>query len=74
MQTEEKEKYLGDIITNDGKNDKNIKSRENKGRGIARDLIATLVEMIAGAHHHTTGVTLRNAIIISSLLTNSESW
>ena len=74
MQTEEKEKYLGDIITNDGTNRKNIASRENRGRGIARDLIATLVEMLAGEQHHTTGVTLRNAILISSMLTNSEAW
>ena len=48
MKTEESEKYLGDIVTDDGKNEKNIKSRENKGRGIAKDLIATLVEILAG--------------------------
>ena len=64
----------GDVITNDGTNRKNIASRENRGRGIARDLIATLVEMLAGEQHHTTGVTLRNAILISSMLTNSEAW
>ena len=74
MNTEDSEKYLGDIITNNGKNDKNIKARENRGRGITKDLLATIVEMLAGAQHHELGVTLRNAMLISSLLTNSESW
>ena len=34
MQKEESEKYLGDIVTNDGKNEKNIKARLNKIRGM----------------------------------------
>ena len=32
------------------------------------------MEILAGGEHHQTGVTLRNAILISSLLTNAESW
>ena len=74
IQIEDSEKYLGDIVTNNGKNDKNIKFRENRGRGISRDLLATLVEMLAGGEHHELGITLRNSILISSILTNSESW
>ena len=74
METVESEKYLGDIITDDGKNDKNIRARENKGWGIAKDLIATLVEMLAGTNHHTTGVTFRNTILISTMLNNAETW
>ena len=74
MQNEDSEKYLGDIVTNDGKNQKNIRATLNKGRAIANDLLSTLVEMLAGAEHHITGVTLRNAILISSMLTKSEAW
>ena len=74
MQNEESEKSLGDIVTNDRKKEKNIRARVNKGRGIANDLLETLVKMLAGAEHHKTGVTLRNPILISSMLTNSESW
>ena len=74
IHTEDSEKYLDDIITNNGKNDKNIKSRENRGRGITKDFLATIVEMFAGAQHHELRVTLRNAMLINSLLTNSESW
>ena len=40
--------YLGDIISEDGKNDKNITSRRNKGTGIVNDLYALLVEIMAG--------------------------
>ena len=30
--------------------------------------------MFAGAQHHELRVTLRNAMLINNLLTNSESW
>ena len=53
---------------------KNIISRKNRGSGITRDLLATLVEMLAGGEHHELGVILRNSILISSLLSNAESW
>ena len=74
MQIEQSDKYLGDIVTNNGRNDKNIKFRENRGRGISTDLLATLVELLAGGKHHELGITLRNSILLSSILTNSESW
>ena len=51
---------------------KNIKSRKDKGICIVRDLIATLVEFLAGVHQHITGVTFRNAIMISSMLTKKK--
>ena len=34
MNTVEQEKYLGDIISNDGKNTKNITARKNRGTGV----------------------------------------
>ena len=34
METKKDEKYLGDIIMNDGKNTKNIKARSDKGEQI----------------------------------------
>ena len=63
IQIEDSEKYLGDIVTNNGKNDKNIKSRENRGRGITGYLLATLVEMLAGGEHHELGIILRKSIL-----------
>ena len=74
IKIEEHEKYLGDIVSRDGKNTKNITARVNRGRGIVRDLNATLVEMLASKEHFELGVTFRNAMLISSLLTNCEAW
>ena len=36
MNNSKEEKYIGDIITGDGKNEKNVLSRKSKGFGIAR--------------------------------------
>ena len=36
MEQSEEEKYLGDIITKDGRNIKNIQARVNKGKGIIK--------------------------------------
>ena len=36
------EKYLGDVISNDGRNIKNIRSRVNKGTGIVNRIISIL--------------------------------
>ena len=34
MEEKSEEKYLGDVISTDGKNIKNVKSRVSKGKGI----------------------------------------
>ena len=58
----------------DEKNTKNITSRVNRGGRIVRDLNATLLEMLASKKHFELGVPFRNAMLISSLLTNCEAW
>ena len=55
LDIEMSEKYLGDIISNDGQNTKNITARVNRGRGISNDLNATLVEMLANEDHFDFG-------------------
>ena len=42
MEEKFEEKYLGDVISEDGKNLKNIKSRVNRGKGISRKIINIL--------------------------------
>ena len=42
------EKYLGDIITTDGKNTKNIEAREAKAQGIIKQIKTILEEMVFG--------------------------
>ena len=45
MEEKDDEKYLGDIVSNDGINIKNIKARVNKGAGIVTRIM-TLLEGI----------------------------
>ena len=68
------EKYLGDIITNDGKNTKNIESRMAKGQGNIDQVMSILEEICFGQYQFEAAVLLRNSLLISSLLTNSEAW
>ena len=45
MQSVEKETYLGDILTSDGKLNENVKERYNKGLGIVNQILAILKEV-----------------------------
>ena len=67
------EKYLGDVISADGKNLKNIKSRVNKGKGISRRIINILEGIPFGRLYFQVAVLLRNSLLVSSLLCNSEA-
>ena len=67
-------KYLGDYITNDGKNSVNLESRKNRLRAttikinsIAETEVLQLIESYVLIEFH-------EKISISSLLTNCESW
>ena len=39
MEEKEEEKYLGDVLSKDGRNLKNIQARVNKGKGIVRKIL-----------------------------------
>ena len=68
------EKYLGDIISHDGKNMKNVMARVGKAVGITNQIMSILEEICFGPYHFEVAVTLRNALFISSVLCNSEAW
>ena len=74
METVEKEKYLGDIISNDVKNTKNIAARTNRGTGVVNQIVSILEDICFGKHYFVVAMVLRNALLISSLLTNAEAW
>ena len=42
MEEKKDERYLGDVISRDGRNLKNIKSRVNKGIGIVKNILTML--------------------------------
>ena len=68
------EKYLGDIISIDGKNSKNITARKNRGIGIVTQIISILDEICFGKFNFEVAMILRNSLFISSLLSNAEAW
>ena len=74
MKNSQEEKYVGDIITGDGKNYKNINSRRSRGYGIAGDILAILDEVPFGIYKVEAGIIMRNSMLINSMLSNSEVW
>ena len=65
---------MGDIISTDGRNVKNIKARIIKGTGIANKIVTLLDAIPFGKHYFEIGMILRNSLLISSVLFNSEAW
>ena len=68
------EKYLGDVISTDGKNIKNIKARVAKGKGIVSRILSILEGIPFGQFYFEVALILRNSLLVSSMLCNSETW
>ena len=68
------DKYVGDIIANDGSNTEKIKERCDRGFGIINDIMSILEELPLGPYHIPTGIKLREAMLLNGLLFNSECW
>ena len=66
--------YLGDIVSEDGKNTKNIRSRVSKGMGIVTEILDTLNTVSFGANYFQIATVLREARLINGMLTNCEVW
>ena len=66
--------YLGDIISSDGKNSKNVKNRILKGTGKITE-ITHLLEMVSlGEHYIEIALLFRESIFLNGILTNAEIW
>ena len=74
MEESDEEKYLGDIITKDGRNLKNIQSRINKGKGKVKRISEILNGVPFGKLYFQVAIILRNSLLVSSVLCNSETW
>ena len=68
------EKYVGDIVSFDGKHTKNIAARRSKGIGMTNEIMAILNSMFLGSHYFKVALMLRQAMLVQVLLTNSETW
>ena len=74
METTRQERYLGDIITCDGKQDKNISSRIAKAWSYFAEIKALINEFPFGKRKTEVGLMLREAMFLNGILYNSESW
>ena len=74
MEEKDEEKYLGDIISTDGRNIKNVKARVAKGKGIVSRILTILEGIPLGEFYFEIAMVLRNALLVSSMLCNSECW
>ena len=74
MEVVTQEKYVGDIITNNGKCTKNIMARRSKGVGVISEITNILDGLCLGVHYFTTALMLRQVMLHQVLLSNSETW
>ena len=74
MEETKEEKYLGDVISCDGRNFKNIKARVSKGKGIVQRICNTLEDIPFGKLFYEIALILRNTLLVSSVLCNIETW
>ena len=59
------EKYLGQIVSSDGSNVKNVTNLSNKGKGMVNTVTSIMNRMPGGKFHFEMAVMMRN---ISSML------
>ena len=74
IQVKDYETYLGDVITNNGSNDRNIESRRNQGIGAINQINSMLNLTSLGHFYFEIALVLRDAILTSKLVFNSEVW
>ena len=74
MEMVEDDTYLGDIISGDGKNSKNIQKRISKGIGIISSIMTLLNKICLGEFYIEIAMILRESMFINGILTNAEIW
>ena len=74
IESDIKEKYLGDQVASDCSNKENIEMRKSKGLGIVSQILSILDTMCLGGYYFESAVRLRNSILANGILFNSEVW
>ena len=67
MKNSNKEKYLGDLISN-GTIRNTIEGRKNKGYGMVNEILAIIDEIPLGSYKMEIGLRLRQAILLNGIL------
>ena len=74
METVTEDVYLGDVISNDGKNKKNVENRISKGLGIITQIMNLLESISFGQHYIEIALLLRESMFLNGILNNVEVW
>ena len=74
MEMKNEEKYLGDVLSTDGRNIKNVRARVAKGKGIVSRILSMLDGIPFGEFYFEIAAILRESLLVSSMLSNSEAW
>ena len=74
MEEKSGERYLGDLLSVKGTNIENIKTRVAKGSGIIKRILIMLNGIPLGNRYFEVAVILRESLLVSRLLFNSEAW
>ena len=74
MEESKAEKYLGDIIHNSGSIKPNLARRLSRGWGKVSEILAILKEAPLGHYKVISGFILRKAMLLNTMLFNSEAW
>ena len=70
----EQDTYLGDVISSDGKNRKNVENRISTGIRIITQILNLLEIVSFGKHYIETDPLLRESMFINGVLFNAEVW
>ena len=66
--------YLGDVLQASGKNTMNVEMRRKRGLIAVNVIMSKLDQLTLGSWYFETAVIFRNALLLSTLLCNTESW
>ena len=67
-------RYLGDEVSNDGKNDKNLEARKNKVTACVASINTIASSEVLRRIETAVLLELHEKVVLSALMTNSESW
>ena len=70
MKVKQEQMYLGDIISADGKHQKKIQNRKNRGLEIINQIMNILDTVYFGKYYFVVALVLRSSLLVSSILLN----
>ena len=74
MNESESDKYLGDIVDKSGKIQATVANRIKRGQGSINEIMAILSEIPFGKFRTEVALQLRESMLLSGMLFNSEAW